>query len=75
MLISTIILPSIQQPHYHHLNLRHFRLSPHYYTHFTSPIPPYPHLTLHTLIPTYLIHNSIDKNQLPHSEDTFPQLA
>ena len=66
MVISTMMLRSMQQAHYDDVNLGHFGLSAEYYTHFTSPIRRYPDLTVHRLIRKYLVsiawtvrHNTI----------------
>ena len=75
MVISTMMLRSMQQAHYDDVNLGHFGLSAEYYTHFTSPIRRYPDLTVHRLIRRYLIENSMDKKELRHWEDTLPELA
>ena len=75
MVISTMMLRSMQRAHYDGVNLGHFGLSAEYYTHFTSPIRRYPDLTVHRLIRKYLIENSMDKKELRHWEDTLPELA
>ena len=75
MVISTMMLRSMQQAHYDDVNLGHFGLSAEYYTHFTSPIRRYPDLTVHRLIRKYLIENSMEKKELRHWVDTLPELA
>ena len=75
MVISTMMLRSMQQAHYDDVNLGHFGLSAEYYTHFTSPIRRYPDLTVHRLIRKYLIENSMDKKEIHHWEETLPELA
>ena len=57
MVISTLMLRSMQQARYSEDNLGHFGLSADYYTHFTSPIRRYPDLIVHRLIRKYLIEN------------------
>ncbi|MDG4869731.1 RNB domain-containing ribonuclease, partial [Guyparkeria sp. 1SP6A2] len=54
MVISTLMLRSMQQARYSEDNLGHFGLSADYYTHFTSPIRRYPDLIVHRLIRKYL---------------------
>ena len=75
MVISTMMLRSMQQAHYDDVNLGHFGLSAEYYTHFTSPIRRYPDLTVHRLIRKYLIEHSMDKKEQHKWEDKLPELA
>ena len=75
MVISTMMLRSMQQAHYDDVNLGHFGLSAEYYTHFTSPIRRYPDLTVHRLIRKYLIEHTMDKKEQHKWEDKLPELA
>ena len=75
MVISTMMLRSMQQAHYDDTNLGHFGLSAEYYTHFTSPIRRYPDLTVHRLIRKYLVDHSMNHKEMHQWEETLPELA
>ncbi|WP_425541812.1 ribonuclease R [Bacillus carboniphilus] len=61
MVVSTVMLRSMQQAKYDSESLGHFGLSTDFYTHFTSPIRRYPDLIVHRLIRTYLIEGKMDE--------------
>ncbi|MCD8910070.1 ribonuclease R [Staphylococcus gallinarum] len=75
MVISTMMLRSMQQAKYDDINLGHFGLSAEYYTHFTSPIRRYPDLIVHRLIRKYLIEKTMDNKTLNKWEDMLPEIA
>ena len=74
MVISTMMLRSMQQAHYDDTNLGHFGLSAEYYT-FYFPIRRYPDLTVHRLIRKYLVDHSMNHKEMHKWEETLPELA
>ncbi|ELJ9194994.1 TPA: ribonuclease R [Staphylococcus pseudintermedius] len=75
MVISTMMLRSMQQARYDADNLGHFGLAADYYTHFTSPIRRYPDLIVHRLVRKYLIEKSMDDRAMHEWEEKLPQIA
>jgi len=49
-IVNSLLLRTMQQARYHHLNTGHFGLGATHYTHFTSPIRRYPDLIVHRLL-------------------------
>jgi len=75
MVISKLMLRSMQQARYDDKNLGHFGLSTEFYTHFTSPIRRYPDLIVHRLIRRYIIEGKLDQKTRQHWKDQIPGIA
>ncbi|WP_394234611.1 ribonuclease R [Niallia oryzisoli] len=75
MVISTVMLRSMQQAKYDPESLGHFGLSTEFYTHFTSPIRRYPDLIVHRLIRTYLIEGKLDQTTREKWDSRLPDIA
>ncbi|MCP8617663.1 ribonuclease R [Salirhabdus salicampi] len=75
MVISKLMLRSMQQAKYDPKSVGHFGLSTDFYTHFTSPIRRYPDLIVHRLIRTYLIEGNLDKKTQEHWKERLPEIA
>ncbi|KGP72010.1 ribonuclease R [Pontibacillus yanchengensis] len=75
MVISKLMLRSMQQARYDANNLGHFGLASDYYTHFTSPIRRYPDLIVHRLIRTYIIEGKVDDKTTEHWKEEIPDIA
>ncbi|MHC0037797.1 ribonuclease R [Pseudoneobacillus sp. C159] len=75
MVVSTVMLRSMQQAKYDPQSLGHFGLSTEYYTHFTSPIRRYPDLIVHRLIRTYLVEGKLDDATREKWNALLPEIA
>ncbi|MFB6468638.1 ribonuclease R [Cytobacillus sp. Hz8] len=75
MVVSTVMLRSMQQAKYDPECLGHFGLSTEFYTHFTSPIRRYPDLIVHRLIRTYLIEGKLDQTTREKWGARLPDIA
>src|SRR5690606_29909559 len=75
MVVSTVMLRSMQQAKYYEECLGHFGLSTKFYTHFTSPIRRYPDLIVHRLIHTYLIDGKLDPATREKWQERLPDIA
>ncbi|WP_419465933.1 ribonuclease R [Bacillus spongiae] len=75
MVVSTMMLRSMQQAKYDEESLGHFGLSTEFYTHFTSPIRRYPDLIVHRLIRTYLIEGKLDDTTQSKWDALMPEIA
>lgn len=75
LVISTLMLRSMQQAKYSPESLGHFGLSTEFYTHFTSPIRRYPDLIVHRLIRKYLIEGRTDDKTIGKVDAFLPDAA
>ncbi|MED3560980.1 ribonuclease R [Bacillus xiapuensis] len=75
MVVSTVMLRSMQQAKYDPESLGHFGLSTEFYTHFTSPIRRYPDTIVHRLIRTYLIDGKLDEATREKWNAELPEIA
>lgn len=75
MVISTLMLRSMQQAKYSPESLGHFGLSTEFYTHFTSPIRRYPDLIVHRLIREYLFKGKTDAKTIRRNKSELPEIA
>ncbi|MDV2887632.1 RNB domain-containing ribonuclease, partial [Alkalihalophilus pseudofirmus] len=75
MVVSTVMLRSMQQAKYYPESLGHFGLSTQFYTHFTSPIRRYPDTIVHRLIRTYLIEGKLDEATQEKWNAELPDIA
>jgi ribonuclease R len=75
MVVSTVMLRSMQQAKYDPESLGHFGLATEFYTHFTSPIRRYPDTIVHRLIRTYLIEGKLDESTREKWNSRLPEIA
>ncbi|WP_164668165.1 ribonuclease R [Virgibacillus doumboii] len=75
MIVSKLMLRSMQQAKYDPQSIGHFGLATEFYTHFTSPIRRYPDLTVHRLIRTYLIEKKMDPKTIKHWKEQMPEIG
>lgn len=75
MVVSTVMLRSMQQAKYDPQSLGHFGLATEFYTHFTSPIRRYPDTIVHRLIRTYLIEGKLDEATREKWNAQLPEIA
>ncbi|SDJ61863.1 ribonuclease R [Salimicrobium halophilum] len=75
LIISKLMLRSMQQAKYDPTNVGHFGLATNFYTHFTSPIRRYPDLIVHRLIRTYIIEGDVSNETRKHWKENMPEIA
>lgn len=71
-IVNNLLLRTMQQARYSHVNIGHFGLGATHYTHFTSPIRRYPDLIVHRLLCRLLDADRGKKS--PSSPDPFRSL-
>ncbi|PKR78188.1 ribonuclease R [Halalkalibacillus sediminis] len=75
LVVSKLMLRSMQQAKYSPENVGHFGLATKFYTHFTSPIRRYPDLIVHRLIRTYLIEGDLSSKTTDKWKENLPEIA
>ena len=75
MLLSSLLLRSMQKAIYDTNNIGHFGIASKCYTHFTSPIRRYPDTTVHRLLHTYIFDNNINNETINFYERELPFVA
>lgn len=75
MIVSKLMLRSMQQAKYDPQSIGHFGLATDFYTHFTSPIRRYPDLIVHRLIRTYLLDKNLNEKNIKKWKERLPDIA
>src|SRR5574340_80198 len=68
IVLSTMLLRSMQQARYDEDNLGHFGLAFEYYTHFTSPIRRYPDMLVHRVLASHLNGKPLTRKEFGNLE-------
>ena len=72
--VAFLMLRTMQKARYDVVNLGHFGLAAHTYTHFTSPIRRYPDLVVHRML-RELRGGRVDDDRRADLEDMLPEIA
>ena len=72
--VAFLMLRTMQKARYDPVNLGHFGLAAHTYTHFTSPIRRYPDLVVHRML-RELRGGRVDDDRRAELEDMLPEIA
>ncbi len=74
-IINYIVLRSLKQARYSHINVGHFGLASKCYTHFTSPIRRYPDLVVHRILKEVLDKRHISDRKIQELKKILPDIA
>lgn len=75
LVLSKLMLRSMQQARYSEKEVGHFGLAAEFYTHFTSPIRRYPDLLVHRLIDEYDASGYKDEKKIQFWEERISEIA
>ncbi|MEW6067512.1 MAG: ribonuclease R [Nitrospirota bacterium] len=74
-IVNYMILRSLKQARYSHINVGHFGLASKCYTHFTSPIRRYPDLVVHRILREILNKRELSDKQIQKLKQFLPDIA
>ena len=74
-IIHYMILRSLKQARYSHINVGHFGLASKCYTHFTSPIRRYPDLIVHRILREVLQRKHLSDRRIQELKKLLPDIA
>jgi ribonuclease R len=73
--INYMVLRSLKQARYSHINVGHFGLASKCYTHFTSPIRRYPDLVVHRILRETLNKKHLSEKRVQELNKLLPDIA
>ena len=73
--INYMVLRSLKQARYSHINIGHFGLASECYTHFTSPIRRYPDLVVHRILREVLYKKQLPEKRIQEFNKLLPDIA
>jgi len=74
-IINYMVLRSLKQARYSHINVGHFGLASKCYTHFTSPIRRYPDLIVHRILREALNKKHLPEKRIQELKSILPDIA
>jgi ribonuclease R len=74
-IVTYMVLRSLKQARYSHINVGHFGLASKCYTHFTSPIRRYPDLIVHRILREVLVKHRLPEKSIGDLNKSLPDIA